>query len=103
MTSLACTDLLCDILIPFNTLRVCRSAFKGSRMNFQTEFLACTLLISIVLTFDNSRWQLGRYACQVVTSAVVVLMSTSIYNFICANLDRCHNNTYIMIILMLVS
>ena len=28
MTSLACTDLLCGILIPFNTLRVCRSAFK---------------------------------------------------------------------------
>ena len=29
MTSLACTDLLCGILIPFNTLRVCRSAFSG--------------------------------------------------------------------------
>ena len=36
---------------------------------------------------------MGRYACQVVTSAVVVLMSTSIYNFICANLDRwCHHH-----------
>jgi len=57
MISLALTDCLCGVVIPFNTLR-----FK--------------------------RWELGYPMCHIITSLVVILCSSSIYNFIGVNIDR---------------
>ena len=70
---------------------------RSSRRNFPKSDRTSSIYIvffwsTSYFILNNPRWQLGRYACQVVTSAVVVLMSTSIYNFICANLDRCRHN-----------
>ena len=59
--SLAVTDLLCGILLPFNTLR---SGWWGNFGRF------------------------GGEMCSAVTSLVVILMSASVYNFVLVNLDR---------------
>ena len=40
-------------------------------------------------TLKNCKWHLGREFCQVFMSIFVWLMTASVYNFICANLDRC--------------
>ena len=34
------------------------------------------------------RWGLGREMCYTVTSLVVILLSASVYNFVCVNIDR---------------
>ena len=60
MISLAVTDLLCGIVIPFNTLR-----FKR---------LASTTHCIHVLYISPFRWTLGRFMCQFITSAVVILL-----------------------------
>merc|ERR1712126_138855 len=57
MISLALTDCMGGIVIPFNTLR-----FK--------------------------RWEMGKPMCHIITSLVVILCSSSIYNFIGVNIDR---------------
>ena len=54
--------------------------------------LACTdLLVGILTPFNTlrlGRWTLGYHFCQFLTSMVVILMSASIYNFVCVNVDR---------------
>ena len=55
-------------------------------------FLACTdLLVGFAIPFNTvriGRWTLGHHFCEFVTSMVVILLSASIYNFVCVNLDR---------------
>jgi hypothetical protein len=54
--------------------------------------LACTdLLVGFVTPFNTiriGRWTLGHHYCEFITSMVVILLSASIYNFVCVNLDR---------------
>ena len=54
--------------------------------------LACTdLLVGFMTPFNTiriGRWTLGHHYCEFVTSMVVILLSASIYNFVCVNLDR---------------
>ena len=59
--SLAVTDMLCGVILPFNTLRF---GWWGHFGRF------------------------GGEMCSAVTSLVVILMSASVYNFVLVNLDR---------------
>ena len=62
------------------------------RFNLIMISLACTdLLVGILTPFNTlrlGRWTLGYHFCQFLTSMVVILMSASIYNFVCVNVDR---------------
>ena len=61
IVSLAVTDMLVGIILPFNTLR---SGWWGNFGRF------------------------GGEMCSAVTSLVVILMSASVYNFVLVNVDR---------------
>ena len=54
--------------------------------------LACTdLLVGFFTPFNTiriGRWTLGHHFCEFVTSMTVILLSASIYNFVCVNVDR---------------
>ena len=70
--SLAVTDLLCGLLVmPFPI--------------FRYRFFRVIPRISLSWTF---RWTLGKTMCQFYTSMEVILLSSSIYNFVCMNIDR---------------
>ena len=66
--------------------------FVFQRFNLIMISLACTdLFVGILLPFNTLRlghWALGHHFCEFLTCTVVILMSASIYNFVCANLDR---------------
>ena len=85
MVSLACTDLGCGIVIPFNTLRVCRWGLGGEMWHLVTRD---TWLLVTRDTCPVCRWELGREMCYTITSLVVILLSASVYNFVCVNIDR---------------
>ena len=62
------------------------------RFNLIMISLACTdLLVGILTPFNTlriGRWTLGHHFCEFLTSMVVILMSASIFNFVCVNVDR---------------
>lgn len=65
---------------------------RTQRFNLIMISLACTdLLVGFVTPFNTiriGRWTLGHHYCEFITSMVVILLSASIYNFVCVNLDR---------------
>ena len=54
--------------------------------------LTCTdLFVGFIIPFNTvrvGRWTLGHHFCEFVTSMTVILLSASIYNFVCVNGDR---------------
>jgi len=49
------------------------------------------LLVGVLAPFNTLRfcfWELGTNMCNFITSMVVILLSASIYHFVCVNIDR---------------
>jgi len=82
--------IIANVLLIFIILK--SSGLRSQRFNLIMISLACTdLLVGIMTPFNTiryGRWNLGHHYCEFVTSMVVILLSASIYNFVCVNLDR---------------
>eukprot|EP00092_Neocalanus_flemingeri_P096873 GFUD01123349.1.p1 GENE.GFUD01123349.1~~GFUD01123349.1.p1 ORF type:complete len:344 (+),score=82.16 GFUD01123349.1:73-1104(+) len=88
--TLACLIIIANVLLITVILR--SPGLRTQRFNLIMISLACTdLLVGFFIPFNTikiCRWTLGPYLCEFVTSMTVILLSASIYNFVCVNLDR---------------
>ena len=59
------------------------------------------LLVGVLAPFNTLRfcfWEFGTNMCNFITSMVVILLSASIYHFVCVNIDRKHNITQLILL-----
>eukprot|EP00092_Neocalanus_flemingeri_P024395 GFUD01026451.1.p1 GENE.GFUD01026451.1~~GFUD01026451.1.p1 ORF type:complete len:346 (+),score=90.25 GFUD01026451.1:73-1110(+) len=88
--TLACLIIIANVLLITVILR--SPGLRTQRFNLIMISLACTdLLVGFFIPFNTiriGRWTLGPYLCEFVTSMTVILLSASIYNFVCVNIDR---------------